>query len=491
MSRYDEIVIGAGVNGLIAATRLATGGRRVLVVDRGNRPGGRCASHTFHPGYRSPGLLSDTAAFRPVLSDELDLGRFGIRRCGSAARCFTLLSGGTQVAPYDTDNPWHAWLGKVAPVIESFIDGPPLELLHPERAPLTELLQRGFELRRLGRKTMMELLRVPPMSLADWLRESFDDEPTMAALALPALIGTWLAPRSPGSAFNLLFDRIAASTQVHGGTPALIEGLVAAAKAAAVTFRYDAKVERLHVEAGRVTGVVLGGGETIAAKRVAASSNPRQLMLEQLPVGLLPWRQRRRYRAYRCRGTTAQLLLALDGVPAALEGIEFAQTATSLDEIERAFDAVKYRTFSDAPVLWIHQASLAAPVLAPAGGATLSVLIQYVPHDLADGWTDDARARLLRAVLRRLEDRVPGIGERVVGSELLDPPEIERRYGLPGGQIHHGEHALDQWLVRPDPDAAAYETPVPGLWFCGGGSHPGGGLTGAPGRLATRAMLAN
>jgi phytoene dehydrogenase-like protein len=214
-------------------------------------------------------------------------------------------------------------------------------------------------------------------------------------------------------------------------------------------------------------------------------------MLEQIPPGLLPWRQRRRYQAYRCRGTTAQMLLALDRVPAPLQGIEFAQTAGSLDEIERAFDAVKYRTFSDEPVLWIHQASLAAPRLAPDGGATLSLLIQYVPHDLEGGWTDDARERLRRATLQRLEDRVPGIGECVVGSELLDPTEIERRYGLPGGQIHHGEHALDQWLVRPEPDAAMYRTPLPGLWFCGGGSHPGGGLTGAPGRLATRAMLAD
>jgi len=209
-----------------------------------------------------------------------------------------------------------------------------------------------------------------------------------------------------------------------------------------------------------------------------------------LPPGLLPWRQRRRYQAYRCRGTTAQLLLALDRVPAPLDGVEFAQTAGSLDEIERAFDAVKYRTFSDNPVLWIHQASMTAPRLAPSGGATLSILIQYVPYDLEGGWTDEARNRLFGVAMARLEDRLPGIGGHVVGSELLDPSRIEERYGLAGGQIHHGEHALDQWLVRPAPDAAAYRTPLPGLWFCGGGSHPGGTLTGAAGRLATRAMLA-
>ena len=489
MSRYDEIVIGAGIDGLVAATSLALGGRRVLVVERAGHAGGRCGSHTFHPGYASPGLLSDTAAFRPLLAKELDLERFGLRRNESAERCVTLLGGGATVDPAETSSPWHAWLGEVAPIIEGFLDEPPLELLHPERTPLDDLLHRGFEIRRLGRKTMMEFLRVPPMALADWLRESFDDEAILAALAAPALIGTWLAPRSPGSAFNLLFDEIAGSTQVRGGTPALVDALLAAATAAGVEFRYDSEVERLHVKDGVVSGVVLSADATLECERVAASCNPRPLMLDKLPPGLLPWRQRRRYRAYRCRGTTAQLLLALDGVPPALEQIEFAQTAASLDEIERAFDAIKYRMFSDAPVLWLHLASRDAPTLAPAGGAVLSVLIHYVPYDLDGGWTDQARERLHAVTMRRLEDRVPGIGARIVGSQLLDPTAIERRYGLPGGQIHHGEHALDQWLVRPDPQAAAYRTPLAGLWLCGGGSHPGGALTGAPGRLAARAML--
>ncbi len=491
MNRYDDIVIGAGIDGLVAATRLAAGGRRVLVVERQDRAGGRSASHAFHPGHRSPGLLSDTAAFRPSLSSELNLDRFGISRRSDAARCQTLLSGGTTVDPYDSVNPWHAWLGEVAPVVESFIDEPPVNLLQPERTPFGELLRRGFELRRLGRKTMMELLRVPPMSVSDWLRESFDDEPTMAGLAMPALLGTWLAPRSPGSAFNLLFDLAAAGTQVDGGTPALVDGLVAAADSAGAELRYGTEVRELLVEDGRVAGVVLADGETVSSERVAASSSPRRLMLEQIPAGLLPWRQRRRYAAYRCRGTTAQMLLALDGVPAALGGVEFAQTAASLDEIERAFDAAKYRTFSDEPVLWLHHASLTAPQLAPDGGATVSVLVHYVPYELEGGWTDEARARLHGAVMRRLEDRLPGIGDRVVGTELLDPTGIERRYGLSGGQIHHGEHALDQWLVRPEPDSATYESPVPGLWLCGGGCHPGGALTGAAGRLATRAMLAH
>jgi phytoene dehydrogenase-like protein len=489
LRRYDEIVIGAGVDGLVAATLLALAGRRVLIVERTDRAGGRCASHTFHPGFKSPGLLSDTAAFRPLLEQELDLGRFGFERERGAPRCVTLPGRIAGVDSPEEQGGWHAWIEKVAPVIEAFLDEPPVELLHPERAPLGSLLHRALELRRLGRESMMELLRVPPMALADWLNESFDDEAAMAALAVPALIGTWLAPRSPGSAFNLLFDQVARSAQVRGGTPALVDALLAAAAAAAVEFRYESEVERLHVAGDRVDGVILRGGETLECERVAASCNPRPLMLEMLPPGLLRWRQRRRYDAYRCRGTTAQLLLALDGIPPALEGVEFAQTAVSLDEIERAFDAVKYRTFGDAPVLWLHVASRSAPQLAPAGCAVLSVLIQYVPYGLDGGWTAQARERLGVATMRRLEDRVPGVGARVVGSQLLDPYEIERRYGLPGGQIHHGEHALDQWLVRPEPDAAAYATPLEGLWFCGGGSHPGGALTGAPGRLAAGAMM--
>jgi phytoene dehydrogenase-like protein len=491
MSDYDDIVIGAGVNGLVAATRLGMGGRRVLLVDRAATPGGRSASHEFHSGFRSPGLLSDTSAVRPLVLQELDLQRFDVSRRGAAAACVTLGRGSQGVDPDAVHRRWHAWIGEVAPVIRSFVDDAPLDLLHPERAPLGQLLQRGLGLRRLGRRTMMQLLRVPPMAAADWLREFFDDEPTMAALALPALIGTWLAPRSPGSAFNLLFDRAIAGGPVRGGTPALIEGLVAAAGAAAVEIRCGAAVNRLHLRGDRVAGVALEDGTTLEAERVAASNGPRGVMLDLLPAGRLPWRQRRRYESFRCRGTTAQLLLALDGVPAALEGVEFAQTATSLDAIERAFDPVKYRRVADEPVLWLHQASLDAAGLAPDGGAVVSVLIQYVPYDHDGGWDDAARERLSAAVMNVLERSVPGIGARVVGRELLDPTDLERRYGLAGGQIHHGEQALDQWLVRPEPDAALYRTPVPGLWFCGGGSHPGGGLTGAPGRHAARAMLAD
>ncbi len=490
MTRCDDIVIGAGVDGLVAATRLAMGGRNVVVVDRAQVPGGRSASHEFHPGFRSPGLLSDTAGFRPVVVQELDLGRFGIRRRSHASSCVTLASEGQCIDPHATSSPWYSWIGRITPLFEGFVDEPPLDLLHPERVPLRELLQRGFELRRLGREGMMEVLRVAPMPLADLLREWFDDEPTMAALALPALLGTWLAPRSPGSAFPLLFDRTLKLPPLRGGTPELVRGLVAAAEAAAVTFRYGRCVKRLHVSGDKVAGVVLDDGTTLEAERVAASNGPREVMLELLPQGLLPWRQRRRYLAFRCRGTTAQLLLALDGVPDALDGVETAQTATSLDEIERAFDAVKYRAFADTPALWLHQASIESPELAPEGGAVVSVLVQYVPHDLDGGWTEHATTRLEENVMRVLEDRIPGLRRHVVGRQLLDPAELERRYGLAGGQIHHGEHALDQWLVRPEPDAALYSTAVDGLWFCGGGSHPGGGLTGAGGRLAAQAMLA-
>ena len=188
------------------------------------------------------------------------------------------------------------------------------------------------------------------------------------------------------------------------------------------------------------------------------------------------------------RGTTAKVHLALDGPlefacrPA--ERIAYARTAEDLDVLERAFDAVKYRAFSEVPVLDIYVPTVSQPSLAPEGHSVVSIIVSFAPIELAGGWTDDHKQQLLETVLRVLECYAPGIAQSIVSSEVLSPADLKRRYGLTGGHIHHGEHALDQLLIRPVPECARYATPISGLFLCGSGSHPGGGITCAPGALA-------
>ncbi|MCB0375864.1 MAG: NAD(P)/FAD-dependent oxidoreductase, partial [Sinomicrobium sp.] len=192
-------------------------------------------------------------------------------------------------------------------------------------------------------------------------------------------------------------------------------------------------------------------------------------------------------RHYRARGTTAKVNLAVDKVPQfnGAEGVvEFARTGNSFDEMERAFDAVKYRRFSEEPVLDIHIPSMEDPSLAPPGHAVLSILVHFAPHHFDEGWSDETKDRLLKTVTRTLEHYTPGITDSIVGYEVLSPVDLETRYGLTNGHIFHGEHAVDQLVIRPFLSCMRYKTPVGGLYLCGGGAHPGGGITCMPGYLA-------
>ena len=193
------------------------------------------------------------------------------------------------------------------------------------------------------------------------------------------------------------------------------------------------------------------------------------------------------------RGTTACVRLALSTPPVfsarAQLSVERAVTGRDLNHLERAHDASKHRTLPEDPVLEVYIPTVASPGLAPDGGAVVSVLVHFAPYDLEPGWSDDCRRRLAETVVTTLEHHAPGLATSVVGREVLGPPDIEARFGVSGGQIHHGEHALDQRLVRPTPECSRYATPFPGLFLCGAGTHPGGGLTCGPGALGAAAIL--
>ena len=281
-----------------------------------------------------------------------------------------------------------------------------------------------------------------------------------------------------------------------GGPAALATALEKAARAADVEIRTSAAVERIRVENGRASGVTLASGEAIDAATVVATSDPKRAFLDLIPPGTLPIRVEEEFRRIRMRGTAAKVHLALDGPLelAARPGQRWERVRIGgghVDDLERAFDAVKYRDVAARPHLEIRVPSVVDPTLAPDGHHVVSILVSYVSHDVEGGWTDKRRADLLESVVATLERYAPEVRRRIVGQELLTPADIEERYALTGGQLHHGEPALDQMLVlRPAPSAARYRTAVPGLYLGGSGSHGGGGVTFAAGLLAAEAALA-
>jgi phytoene dehydrogenase-like protein len=241
-----------------------------------------------------------------------------------------------------------------------------------------------------------------------------------------------------------------------------------------------------------VVGVTLADGESIGAKTVVAACSPKHALGTLVGGAHVSQKLAHRIDNFRTRGTTAKLHLAIRG-PFTFrsrpeEAIEFARIAPTIDDMERAFDAVKYRVFSERPILDICVPTVSAPSLAPQGDSVASVLVHFAPYDLDGGWNERQAEVLKQAALRVLEPHVEHLPDRIVATELLTPLDLERRYGLTCGQIHHGEHGLDQLLVRPTLDCARYATPITGLYLASGGSFPGGGITCAPGALAAAAI---
>jgi phytoene dehydrogenase-like protein len=513
VSGFDVIVIGAGHNGLAAAAILARAGRRVLVVERRDVAGGMCAGEEFHPGYHTAGLLHDTAQVRAGLVDALQLAQHGLETDPAGSVLIPEENGPGLVLSADEDatarelarvserdarrwRDYRAFIAGTRRVIEPLLNEIPPDIARIgtlDGGSLATLLKSGVALRTLGRAGMTELLRVPPMCVADWLNEYFESDLVKGALAHAAIAGTWAGPWSPGTAANLLLLECTAGAPVRGGAAALANALERSARAAGVEIRTGADVRAIAIERGAAVGVVLASGETISAGRIAASCDPRTLFLSLVPRGTLPLAFEHRVGVIRARGTTAKVHLALsrrlEFASRPGERIERARTSGTLDDLERAFDAVKYRRTSERPLLDVYVPTVSSPQLAPADGEVVSVLVHFAPRDLAEGWTSAARERLGDAVVAELSRVAPGVRSTVAGREVLTPADIESRYGASGGHIHHVEHALDQIVIRPTLETMRYATPVANLFLCGSGSHPGGGVTGAPGALAAAAML--
>ncbi|MFO1059766.1 MAG: NAD(P)/FAD-dependent oxidoreductase [Dongiaceae bacterium] len=512
MARYDAILVGGGHNALVCAGLLAKAGLAVLLLEAADAVGGAARPAEIAEGFRSPGLAHLLYQLSGEVVGALELEKHGLAYAAERLPT-TLLSpdgahrmipaGGAPEGVGAADaTAWrglHRRLERFAGALRPMLAATPPRLGTRSRGDLGTLARLGWSLRRLGRDDMREFLRIAGMNVADLAEDELADPLLSAGLAFDAVLGCGVGPRAPGTVLSLLFRLAAAGGSrpgglalPRGGLAAVAEALARAATAAGVTIRTGAPVARILVEGDRAAGVALADGEAIASRIVVSGVDPQRTFLALLGAEHLDTGFVRRVRNIRARGRAAKLELALDGLPeprglsaAALAGR--LVWAPSVDHVERASNAVKYGRASAAPVLEAVIPTLADPGLAPAGGHVLSAIVQYAPADLPDADREAFAGRAIAA----LETALPDLGRRVRHARLLLPGDIEREYGMGGGHWHHGELAFDQlFMLRPVPGAQQYATPLPGLWLCGAGSHPGGGIMGLAGMNAARRLLA-
>jgi len=497
---HDAIVIGAGASGLAAACLLSRAGRRVLVLEQRGIAGGASAPEEFHPGFRSPGVWHEARASRRLM-DILELESFGLRQTSPAPFYAAGDAGGMlvhrdpslsrpdmeRVSKRDAERyvAYRAFMDRIQAPIRRFLEEPPPRLFERSLGNAMPLLRQAWDLRRLGESTMLEVLRIAPMAVADALGEWFETPFLNAALAMPAVSSTFGGPWSPGTAANLLLHECASDVTVAGGPAAWVGALEKAARQRGVDIRVSQPVEEILVASGAVKGVRAGGAE-ISATTVVSTLDPRRTFLCLIAPRQLPEVLEHRIRHYRGTGLTAILRLAVKG-PVDFRGregqpIARAFLSDNLDGLERSFDPAKYDDLPDTPSLDVYVPSIEDPSVAPSGHHVVSMQARAMSYRVKGGWTPDARIRAEQNILATFFHYAPSVEPRVVGAEFLSPFDLEERYGLVEGHLHHGDHAIDQILVRPAPECMDGTTPIQGLFLYGGGVHPGVTLNAAASR---------
>jgi phytoene dehydrogenase-like protein len=500
-AKYDVIVVGAGHNGLVTAAYLARAGRKVLVLERAEVPGGQLAARRLWPDVSAP-LLHASGRLRPDIVRDLDLERHGLRAPAASGDPYVALlpDGGSLRLTTDTADTvtiesisrlsardaarWPEFvefMNDAAGFLDAAYRTPMPRLLRSELVreglPLASLLLR---LRRLGRKDMFRVMRSLSMSAREFTEEWFESEPLRAAIGALAIHGVTLGAYSAGTGFALIHNWLNRGGLAHRpstGGASLTDSLVAAVRASGGEVRTSTAVECILVDKQQARGVRVENGEEIAALLVVSAADPRTTLLGLVGAPELPPEFVWQAQSIRMRGSVAKVHLLTDGRHGLPQGT--LVVAPTLKYLEQAYDASKYGGISERPYLEVTTA-----------GPVVSVHYQFASFALRQGDWNSGRATLETRAIDALSSYAPALRDSIRGVQSITPLDLEQDWGLTEGDLNHGQMILDQiFVMRPLPGWSDHRTPVDGLFLCGNGVHGGGGISGASGRNAARVML--
>jgi phytoene dehydrogenase-like protein len=523
MPKYDAIIIGGGHNGLVTAAYLARAGRTVLVLERRELVGGCAVTEEIWPGYRVSTGAYLTSLMQERIVRELELERYGYQVDAKDPAFFSAFPDGrhlfmwqdrartlAEIARFSRHDAevyprYEDQLERISQVVEGLLLTTPPRFPPAGLGDAVDYLKLAGRMRGLSAQEVVALVKIFTQSAAEFLDEWFESEQVKVTLATDGVIGANGGPRSPGTAYILLHHCMGGVAGhrglwgfVRGGMGAVSEAIAQSARASGAVIRTEAPVSKVLVRSGRAYAVVLESGEEIEGGSIASNLDPKLTFLRLVDERDLDPEFVAAIRHFRIEGTSCKINLALNGLPEftaypGSPGPHHRATmhiCPSIEYVERAWDDAKYGRPSDRPLLELTIPTMYDPSLAPAGKHIVGIFLQYAPYTLREGTWDELREPFGNRVISLIEEYAPNIRGLIEHRQVLTPLDLERRFGITGGNIFHGEMSLDQMFVmRPVAGWARYRTPIQGLYLCGSGAHPGGGVMGAPGYNCAREML--
>jgi phytoene dehydrogenase-like protein len=521
---YDAVVVGAGHNGLTAAAYLARAGLRTLVLERREMVGGCCVTEEIAPGCRVSTTSYIASMLRPEIIRDLRLGEFGLRMVPCDPSIQVAFPDG-RVVPWWAERERavgefkkfsardaHTFvrvddrLKKLARYLQPFFLEPPPEIHTSNLQGWLDLFRVGKRFRGISRDDVGELIALLTGSLGEFLDRNYESDVIKTLFLANSVYGKHGGPYQPGTAIGLLFHLLSGGAEevqgfyghVMGGMGAITQAMAQSARSLGAEIRTSVPVAQIDVHRGRARGVVLEDGTEIRASIVLSNADPKRTFLGLTPASELPADFLHAVRGIKMDGPCAKVNMVLSeeprfiGTPASHTPLErtFYTLVESLEFAERCYDTAKLGEIPDE--LWVDcvVSSNADPSLAPAGKHILTCFVQFVPYRLRQGTWDDKRELLGDRVVRRIAQHAPNVPGAIIARQVLTPLDLERTYGLTEGNIFHGDLRLEQlFFMRPVSGWSHYRTPIAGLYLCGAGAHPGGGVTGAPGHNAAFQVL--